>query len=134
MGELTQPVRAFLEEPNCATIATLGADGSPHQAVIWFRLEHGTRILVNSRAGRRWPANLEGDRRCSLAIADRNDPFRWVGVQAEVTFVVDDSEAQEDIIAMSVHYGRASEAGAARFRTQRRVSFHLEIVDIHDNL
>ena len=33
-AELTDPVRTFLRQPNYATLATVGADGTPHQAVI----------------------------------------------------------------------------------------------------
>lgn len=133
--ELTDRVRDFLSKPNYATLATLGADGTPHQAVIWFRLEDDGRILVNSRAGRRWPKELQSEARCALAITDRNDPFTWVGVQAEVETVVDDVEAaRDDIVALSVHYGEFSDDSAARFRSQPRVSFRLRIVGTHDHL
>lgn len=133
--ELSDRVRAFLAKPNYATLATVDADGEPHQAVIWFRLEDDGRILVNSRAGRRWPRELQADARCSLAITDRDDPFTWVGLQAIVDSVVEDVEvAREDIVALSVHYGEFSEAGAARFRSQPRISFHLRVVGAHDHL
>ena len=133
--ELSERIREFLAKPNYATLATVGADGEPHQAVIWFRLEDDGRILVNSRAGRRWPAELQGDARCSLAVTDRNDPFKWVGVQAIVDSIVDDVElAREDIVGMSVHYGEFSEASAARFRSQPRISFRLRVVGTHDHL
>ena len=133
--ELTDRVLAFLRRPNYATLATLGEDGTPHQAVIWFRFEDDGRILVNSRAGRRWPRELQADARCALAITDRNDPFTWVGVQAEVETVVDDVEAaRDDIVALSVHYGEFSDDSAARFRSQPRVSFRLRIVGAHDHL
>ena len=132
---LTDRVRAFLQKPNYATLATLGADGTPHQAVIWYRLEDDGRILVNSRAGRRWPKELQSDSRCAIAITDRNDPFTWVGVQADVETVVDYVEAaRDDIVALSVHYGEFSADGEARFRSQPRVSFRLRIVGVHDHL
>lgn len=133
--ELSDRVRAFLGQPNYATLATIGPAGEPHQAVIWFRLEDDGRILVNSRAGRRWPAELQADARCSLAITDRSDPFTWVGVQAVVESVVDDVEvARDDIVSLSVHYGEFSEASAARFRSQPRISFRLRLTGIHDHL
>jgi PPOX class probable F420-dependent enzyme len=132
---LTERIRAFLAEPNYATLATVGADGEPHQAVIWFRLDGDGSILVNSRAGRRWPAELQGDRRCALAVTDRNDPFKWVGLQAIVESVVDDVEvARADIVALSVHYGEFSPESAARFRSQARISFRLRVVGAHDHL
>lgn len=133
--ELSDRIRAFLAEPNYATLATVGADGEPHQAVIWFRFDDDGTILVNSRAGRRWPAELQGDRRCALAVTDRNDPFKWVGVQAIVESIVDDVEvAREDIVALSVHYGEFSPESEARFRSQPRISFRLRVVGAHDHL
>jgi PPOX class probable F420-dependent enzyme len=133
--ELSDRALAFLAEPNYATLATVGADGEPHQAVIWFRLDEDGSILVNSRAGRRWPAELQGDRRCALAVTDRNDPFRWVGLQAVVESVVDDVEvARQDIVALSAHYGEFSPESAARFRSQARISFRLRMTGIHDHL
>ena len=133
--ELSDRVRAFLAEPNYVTLATVGADGEPHQAVIWFRLEPDERILVNSRSPRRWPADLQRDGRCSLAVTDRNDPFRWVGAQAFVESVIDDFEAaREDIVALSVHYDDFSPESAARFRSQPRISFRLRMTGIHDHL
>jgi PPOX class probable F420-dependent enzyme len=133
--ELSERVRTFLRQPNYATLATIGPDGEPHQAVIWFRLDDDGRILVNSRAGRRWPAELRADARCSLAITDRSDPFTWVGVQTVVDSIVDDVEvAREDIVALSVHYGEFSGASAARFRSQPRISFRLRPTAIHDHL
>lgn len=133
--ELSDRIREFLAKPNYATLASVGTDGTPHQAVIWFRLEVDGRILINSRAGRRWPTELQADRRCALAITDRNDPFTWVGVQAEVDAVIDDVEvAREDIVALSVHYGEFSVDSEKRFRSQPRISFRLRIVGAHDHL
>ena len=133
--QLNDRVRTFLAEPNYATLATAGADGEPHQAVIWFRFDGAGSVLVNSRAGRRWPTELQADRRCSLAVTDRHDPFKWVGLQAVVESVVDDVEvAREDIVALSVHYDDFSDAGAARFRSQPRISFRLRILGVHDHL
>jgi PPOX class probable F420-dependent enzyme len=134
-AELSDRIRDFLKDPNYATLSTLGEDGAPHQAVIWFQLEDDGRILVNSRAGRRWPTELGRDGRCSLAVTARNDPFTWVGVQAQVEAVIDDvAVAREDIVALSVRYNDFSPEGAARFRSQPRISFRLRIVGIHDHL
>ena len=53
--DLTDPVRAFLAQPFIAMIASLDDDG---------------RVLLNSRAGRRWCENLERDSRVSVAVID----------------------------------------------------------------
>jgi len=65
---LTAEVRSFLDEPHFASLASVGESGAPNQAVIWYRLQDDGRILVNSREGRRWPANLKRDPRCTLAV------------------------------------------------------------------
>ncbi len=132
---LTDRIRAFLAGPNYATLATVGEDGEPHQAVIWYRLDEDDRILVNSRSPRRWPAELGRDSRCSLAVTDVEDPFRWVGLQAVVESVIDDvATAREDIVALAQRYGEDDDESVARFRTQERISFRLRIVRAHDHL
>src|SRR6478672_6220543 len=55
---LSDATRTFLGRPGLyAVIATIDADGSPRQAVIWYRVD-GDEIVINSLVGRRWPANL----------------------------------------------------------------------------
>lgn len=133
--ELDARLRAFLEEPNYATLATIGEDGTPHQAVIWYRLDPDDRILVNSRSPRRWPRELQGDGRASLAVTDVADPMRWLGLQVVVESVIEDVEtAREDIVALAHRYGDDSEETIAMFRSQPRISFRLRIVGAHDHL
>jgi predicted pyridoxine 5'-phosphate oxidase superfamily flavin-nucleotide-binding protein len=76
---LSPAVRAFLAAPRIAALATVGDDGDPHQAVVWFRLEPDGRILVNSRSTRRWPDELRRQGRAALAVVDEDDGLRWVG-------------------------------------------------------
>jgi PPOX class probable F420-dependent enzyme len=132
---LSDRVRAFLDQPLYPTLATSGTDGTPHQAVIWYRLEPDGRILVNSRSPRRWPEELRTRGRASLAFTDHEDPMRWVGVQAVVDEVVDDvAVAREDIVALAVRYGEDDDESAAAFRSQERISFRLRITSVHDHL
>ncbi len=133
--ELTEAVRAFLAAPHFAVLATAGEDGTPHQAVIWYRLEADDRILVNSRAPRRWPAELQREPRCSLAVMDEADPFRWVGLAGIVETVIDDVEqAREDIVELAIRYHDAAPERVAAFRTQPRVSFRIRLFAVHDHL
>jgi PPOX class probable F420-dependent enzyme len=133
--ELSERVREFLSRPLYPALATASADGEPHQAVLWFRLEADGRILVNSRAGRRWPNELIESGRASLAFTDLDDPFRWVGVQAVVDEVVEDVEqARDDIVELAVRYDEADEESEARFRSQPRISFYLRNTKVHDHL
>jgi PPOX class probable F420-dependent enzyme len=132
---LSDAVRAFLEAPHFATLATRRQDGAPHQAVTWYRLEADGRILINSRVGRRWPAELQADPRCSLAIVNEADPNQWVGLSGIVEETVDDVErARDDIVALAGRYGDAEESTVAEFRSQERISFLIRIVGVHDHL
>ena len=132
---LTDRMRAFLAAPNYASLATVGDDGEPHQAISWYRLDADDRILVNSRMPRRWPAELIRNGRCSLAVIATDDPFTWVGLQVELDAVIEDVEAaREDIVALAVRYGEDDDESVARFRSQPRISFQLRIVAAHDHL
>src|SRR5256885_724053 len=128
-------VRTFLEQPHFASLATVGPGGGPNQAVVWYRLEADGRVLVNSREGRRWPANLKRDPRASLAVFWGQDPNRWVGITGLVDEVVEDVEqARDDIVALAHRYGDASDSAIATFRDQQRVSFLIRIERVHDHL
>ena len=132
---LTDRVRAFLEEPHFATLGTTGTDFAPHQAVIWYALRPDGRVLVNSREGRRWPADLRRDPRCSLAVFWGQDPNRWVGITGVVDEVIDDVErARDDIVDLAHRYDDASDSTVATFRSQQRVSFFIRILGVHDHL
>ncbi len=132
---LKDRVREFLETPHFAVLATAGEDGAPHQAVIWYRLDPDGRILVNSRSGRRWPAELQRDPRCSLAAFDEADPNRWVGLAGLVESVDEDVErARDDIVALAHRYDDATESSVAAFRTQPRITFRIRITAVHEHL
>jgi len=111
-----------------ATIATLKADGSPHQAVVWYRID-GDDLVVNSADGRVWPANLRRDPRISLTI---EDGYRWLSVRGAVTVVDAPGPAQADIAEMARRY-HADEPEQAEamirdlFKRQQRVSFRLPL-------
>jgi PPOX class probable F420-dependent enzyme len=134
---LSDRVRAFLERPIVATIATTSPDGRPHQAVAWYRLEPDGTILVNSRAPRHWPGNVRRTGRVSLAVIDPDNDQSWVGVACDLVTVVDDVErAQDDIVSLAHRYrpGGPSAESEAAFRSQERITFLLRPVRVHDHL
>ena len=129
-------LRAFLERPLFASLATIDPDGAPRQAVIWYRLEDDGRIMVNSLAGRRWPANLERDGRVALSIIDNHDGYSWLGLTGRVDAIDEDLErARNDIVALAHRYRpEPTPASIANFRSQRRITFRIAIDGIHDHL
>jgi hypothetical protein len=129
--------RALLERPQVfGTLATLSPDGWPHQAVIWFTLV-GDDLLVNSAVGRRWPAYLTREPRCSLLV---EQAYEWIGLRCLAERLRDPQQAQADIAAMARRY-HADEPEKAerlirdRFSRQERVSFllHPQVVTEHED-
>ena len=132
---LSPQLRRFLgaTPPRYATIATANRDGSPQQIVIWFLLrddERGQHIVVNSRRGRRWPANLRRDGRANVAVYEAEDA---VTIECEVIDSYDDERAQADIAEMAARYDppEAAQREIARFGTEQRVSFVLRPTRVH---
>jgi len=135
-ARLDDRLRAFLQQPLFAALATIDPDGAPRQAVIWYRLEDDGRILVNSRAGRRWPANLQRDGRVSLAVM-APDGYTWLGLTGRVDEIDDAVErAREDIVALAHRYypEGPTATSIATFRSQPRITFRIAIDGIHDHL
>ena len=140
MTDATLPddLRAFIDAPHFATIATLDLDGMPRQAVIWYTLD-GEELVINSALGRRWPANLLRDPRISVAITDRHDGYRWIGLSGSVTVIDDQATAQADIAAMARRYHADEPAEAERlirdrFERQQRISFRIRVGAVHAHL
>jgi PPOX class probable F420-dependent enzyme len=141
MRDPAQPVsdaqRAFLQAPRFASLATVDPDGGPRQAVAWYDLLPDGRLLVNSRAGRRWPANLQRDGRVAISVIDVENGESWLGLTAHVDEIVEDvTRAREDICNLAYRYedGRPSEDTLATFRSQQRITFLLRIEQVHDHL
>ena len=134
---LSDAVRAFLDQPHVASVATTDDDGQPRQAVVWYRLEPDGRILINSRPPRRWCANLVRDPRLAISVIDADDAYRWIGLTGLVEEVVDAVErSRDDIVALAYRYHPEgpTESSIAAFRSQPRVSFLVRITGVHDHL
>jgi PPOX class probable F420-dependent enzyme len=135
---LTPTQTEFLGGRHFASVATIDEDGSPRQAVVWYRLEPDGRILLNSRHPRRWPRNLLRDARLAIAVPDVDDGQRWLGMTGVVDEVVEDlGRARDDIVALARRYsadGAVDPGEEAEFRSQARITFLVRITGVHDHL
>lgn len=128
-SRLCPAVRAFLEEPRFASLATINSDGSPQQTVMWYLLD-GDRVMMNTARGRIKDRNLARDPRASICI---EDGYRFVTIQGRVTLVDDQGQAQADIAALATRYhgqARAEEMVREQFSKQERITIYLSIDNV----
>jgi PPOX class probable F420-dependent enzyme len=135
---LPDSIRRFLDATRFAMIATIDPDGSPRQAVLWYRLDDD-EIVLNSAVGRRWPANLQRDPRISISVTDADDGYRWVGLTGTAHVITNQATAQADIAEMARRYHAHEPDEAERlirdgFERQERISFRVTPLAVHDHL
>lgn len=85
---LSAGVRALIDGPNFATVATLDPDGGPQTSVVWIGLDDGA-LVFSATEDRRKVRNLRRDPRASVSIIDAADPYRHVQLRGTVTVVAD---------------------------------------------
>lgn len=126
---LAPEVREFLNQRRFAVLATINADGSPQQSVMWYLLD-GDTILMNTRRGRVKYWNLQRDNRASICIEDE---ARYVTITGRIEMIDDPATAQADIERLATRYDGPEEAARQMresFSKQTRVSLKLSIDDI----
>jgi PPOX class probable F420-dependent enzyme len=130
---LTESMRAFLEEPRFAVLATHMPDGRIQQTVMWYELR-GDTIMMNTTRDRVKARNLRHDPRVSICV---EDGYNYLTLEGRVSEVIDDPEiAVGDIYALARRYhgdfGNIEERFPA-FRTQPRQTWIIEIEHAHDH-
>ncbi|GAB7188392.1 PPOX class F420-dependent oxidoreductase [Kitasatospora sp. Ki12] len=89
---LNDAVRALLDAPIPAVLATLNPDGGPQTSVVWVGRD-GDDVLLSTAAGRRKERNLHRDPRASLTVYDPADPLRYVEIRGLATVTEDAGRA-----------------------------------------
>jgi PPOX class probable F420-dependent enzyme len=118
---LTDLARELLAGPNFATVATLTAEGTPHQTVVWAGERDG-RVVFSTVRGRVKERHLLADPRISVLVLDAEDPYRFVTLVGTAT--LEDEGADALIDEMSHKY--TGEAWVER-ATGARVNVVLEV-------
>ena len=73
-GEL----RAFLEEPHLAHLATIGPDGRPRVRPVWYRYDDGAFWFTTRLEARRTGADVADGSPVAISIASEERPYRAV--------------------------------------------------------
>jgi PPOX class probable F420-dependent enzyme len=71
---LPEDLKSLIDQPVFVSVATVGADGSPHNTAMWVSRE-GDRILLNTAAGRVKWRNLSRDPRLSISLSPADRPY-----------------------------------------------------------
>jgi len=122
-ADLLQPSkRAF------AQLATVNADGSPQVTPVWVDYD-GTHVIVNTARGRVKAKNLERNPRVAMAIADPENPYRYLGVQGRVVEMIGQG-ADAHIDKMAKKY-MGKDSYPFRKATEVRVLFTIEPEKVH---
>ena len=103
---LTEAEARLLQEPNYAVVAALREDGSPHQTVIWIDWD-GEHVLLNLNQERAKLRHLRDEPRLSVLVLDREDPYRWLGIDGEVAEITTEGAYEHIVHQAGVYRGRA---------------------------
>ena len=84
-------VRELLDAPNYVHLATLRADGSPRNWVVWVGLEDDHILVCTS--GAIWKAkDVRRDPRVALSVTDRANPYRMAAIQGRAVEIRPDED------------------------------------------
>jgi PPOX class probable F420-dependent enzyme len=80
---LSDEIKALVDRPNFAHLATLMPDGSPQSAPVWVGRE-GDRLLVGTGERTLKARNTRRDPRVALSIVDQDDPYAAAQLKGRV--------------------------------------------------
>ncbi len=103
MTELDPEVRALLEAPNFAHVATLLPDGSPASVAVWAGVHDGRPYFFTQPQSQK-ARNLARDGRIALSVVDRDNPYRTGRLRGQVTETIEGDAALELIDRLAVTY------------------------------
>lgn len=133
MTILSEPVRAFLDEPRFAVLAINRKDAAPQLSVMWYELQ-GDDLLMNTTPERAKAINLRRDPRVSVCF---EDGYRYLTIYGSATLLDDPVAAQADIARLAHRYQPADEAERMirdQFSQQARLTFLIKIERVSEHL
>ena len=91
----------FVQKPRIGRLITIGRDGTPHVAPIWYRYEDGAFLILTGGESRK-VNNIRRDARIVLCIDDEQPPYHYVIARGAATIEPVLGEAWR--LALAVHY------------------------------
>lgn len=110
MATLPDAAKAWIDDHEFATIATVMPDGRPQLSVVWIARD-GDDLLVSTVKGRRKHLNLERDPRATVLIYPKDSPYNYVEVRGSVTMTEEGGVALIDALNEAYHPGAGRYTG-----------------------
>ena len=85
-------VRAFLEKPLIARLATLDSDGYPHNVPLWYLLDGSAIVMVSERTARK-VRNIQVNPRGALTIGGDTGDGAGYMIKGDITIEEDTDKA-----------------------------------------
>jgi len=115
--------RDLFDKKAFAFLATVGSDGNPQVTPVW--VDHdGRHLRINTARGRVKDKNLAKNPHVALAVADPDNPYRYVQVRGRVVEMTEEgADAHIDALAKK-YLGQDRYPGRAP--GERRVTVKIE--------
>jgi len=81
--ELSDGLKAAIDDPNYAHLTTLDPDGSPQASAMWI-MRDGDQIVFNTAEGRRKWRNMQRDPRVAVSLSPIDEPYQNWSIQGRV--------------------------------------------------
>jgi PPOX class probable F420-dependent enzyme len=111
-GVSVERLRAVLDSPVFATVATIQPDGTPQQSVVWVERD-GDDLLFMVGVGSRKERNLRRDPRVSVLVCPPEAPYGYAAIRGSASFEPESSARLRDQLAVK-YVGRTYAEHVAR--------------------
>ena len=131
---ISDSVRAFLEEPRFAVMATISRSGAPQLTVMWYALHPRDDVVVlNTSRGLLKERNLRRDPRMSLCI---EDGLRYVTLDGRAELIEDRAQQEQEVNELIAPRYIGQRLGAQRWEVIKGsdrigIWFHVDRVDAY---
>jgi PPOX class probable F420-dependent enzyme len=125
-------VRAFLEEPRFAVMATINASGTPQLTVMWYALLPDEDVVVlNATRGLLKERNLRRDPRMAICV---EDGMRYVTLAGAAELVEDRAEQEREVNALIAPRYIGQRLGGRRWEVIKRsdrIGIRMRVERVH---
>ena len=125
-------VRAFLEEPRFAVMATINNSGMPQLTVMWYALaEDADVVVLNTMRGLIKDRNLRRDSRMSLCV---EDGLRYVTLEGRAELIDDRAQQEREVNELIAPRYTGRRLGSRRWQVIQgsdRIGIHMHVERVH---